>query len=377
MDRLTHALKERAAELGFHLVGIASAEPFEAAQARTLAWLERGYQAGMAWMNEERARQSCQPQQLLPGARSIISVGVAYLTGAQTQATDGPSGRVARYAWGLDYHELMRERLGQLVDFLEARTGTRPGARLFVDSSPFPDREAAVRAGLGFYGKNTNVLSGPLGSFFFLGAILTDASLEPDRPNVRDCGRCRLCLDACPTGALVGPHQLDAACCLAYLTVELRESIPMALRPALGDHVFGCDICQDVCPWNRRLLSRGWPEFQSRGEVGASLELIPLLALDKEAFRARFRRSPIRRAKRSGLLRNAAVVLGNSGDRRGVPALALALEDAEALVRGHAAWALGRLGGAKAVAALEAALEVETDAEVRVELQAALGMGSG
>ncbi|MBI4493970.1 MAG: tRNA epoxyqueuosine(34) reductase QueG [Chloroflexi bacterium] len=345
MSVLKRALKERAAELGLHLVGIASAEPCEGAQARTLAWLERGYQAEMGWMNEQRARLACQPEQLLPGARSVISVGVSYLAEAPEPEAGVLVGRVARYAWGDDYHEVLRERLGRLVDFLEQRLGARPRARVFVDSSPFPEREAAVRAGLGFYGKNTNLLTGLLGSFLFLGAILTDAELEPDQPPARDCGQCRLCLDACPTGALVAPYQLDARRCIAYLTIELRGSISWELRPVLGDHVFGCDICQEVCPWNRRVRPLAWPEFQPRPGAGARPELIPLLALDAAGFRARFRRSPMRRARRAGLLRNVAVALGNSGDRRAVPPLIGALQDPDALVREHAAWALERLRG--------------------------------
>jgi epoxyqueuosine reductase len=372
MGQLELAVKQRAAELGFHLVGIASAEPFETAERRSLDWLQRGFQAGMGWMDASRARLACHPDELLPGSRSIISVGVSYLTESREPAPESSRGCVARYARGDDYHELMRQRLWRLVGFLAEQSGGTCRARVFVDSSPFLDREAAVRAGLGFYGKNTMLLTAPLGSYLFLGAILTDARLEPDVVQPRDCGQCRLCLDACPTGALVEPYQLDAGRCISYLTIEHRGAIPRELRSLLGDHIFGCDICQEVCPWNRRLPREGWPAFLPRPETGVRPELATLLRLDDHAFRARFRNSPISRAKRSGLLRNTAIALGNARDRRAVPALERALRDGDSAVRSHAAWALGRVGGGAARAALAAALETEDEASVREEIREAL-----
>lgn len=366
-------VKREARALGFHLVGIARAERFAEAEARTLAWLARGYQAEMRWLDAERARRACDPAALLPGARSLIVVGVSYHRGRPADrppADSRPRGRIARYALGADYHDVLRARLALLVDRIAARLGRRPAARLFVDSAPLSEREAARRAGLGFFGKNTTLLT-RVGSHVLLGAVLTDLELEPDRPAVGDCGRCRRCLDACPTGALVAPAVLDANRCISYLTIEHRGPIPPDLRPALGDWVFGCDICQDVCPWNWGAGPVPWPEL-----VGSPADERPalddLLRLDDAAFRARFRGSAVTRAKRRGLVRNAAVAAGNARDPVLVPALVGALADPEPLVRGHAAWALGQIGGPAARAALAAARTTEADPSVRAEIAAAL-----
>jgi epoxyqueuosine reductase len=247
---------------------------------------------------------------------------------------------------------------------------------VFVDSSPLPERAAAVRAGLGFIGKNTNLLTAQAGSWLLLGALMTTLVLEPDPPLERDCGRCRLCLDACPTDALPEPFVLDANRCISYLTIEHRGPIPRDLRPLIGEHVFGCDICQEVCPWNRADRGPGWPDFSAPSDSdrteAARPALTDLLALDQERFRDRYRHTPVWRTKRRGLLRNAAIALGNVGDARDLPALAEALGDAEPLVRAHAAWAIGRIGGAAGRAALESARASEDDAEVLDEIDRAL-----
>jgi epoxyqueuosine reductase len=251
---------------------------------------------------------------------------------------------------------------------------TRP----FVDTGRMVDRAVAQRAGLGWYGKNTNILTKGWGSWVFLAEIVTNLPLEYDTPIKTNCGSCELCLHACPTQALPNPYELDNTRCISFLTIELRGSIPLELRPLMGNLIFGCDICQEVCPVNRVAERRlpasfqGHAEFRPRPSVGTSPELLPLLSLTEEQFRERFRRSPIRRAKRRGLLRNVCVALGNSGDPQAVPALIKALHDSEPLIRGHAAWALGRIGGTQAIQALREAQETEEDAEVRKEIQAAL-----
>jgi epoxyqueuosine reductase len=229
------------------------------------------------------------------------------------------------------------------------------------------DREVALRAGLGFLGKNTCLLTPGAGSFTLLGTILTDLDLEPDQPLQKDCGSCRLCLDACPTGALVAPHQLDARLCIAYLTIELRDPVPLDLRPQLGTHLFGCDICQEVCPYNHGRGPIPWPELSET--LPADVDLLDLLTLDEPAFRQRYRHTPVSRTKRRGLLRNAALLLGNLRDRRAVPALVKALRhDPDPLVRGAAAWALRRIGGRPATRALATASHIERDPTVLSEL---------
>lgn len=335
---LTADFKRHAYDLGFHLVGITSPAPFEQAELDITRWLGEGHNAEMAWMNEARARLSTHPEELLHGARSLVVVGVAYRT---VEPEPGPGGRIARYAWGSDYHDALKHRLQQLADVL----GPEHRSRIFVDSGPLAERDAAVRAGLGFRGKNTNLLT-PIGSYVFLGALLTEAALDFDTPMARDCGTCTLCLDACPTAALDAPYHLAAERCIAYLTIEHRGPIADELRPLLGEWVFGCDICQEVCPYNAstRGKPRGWPEFEPRPRVGTRLDLEGALAMDDETYRETFRGSPMKRAKRRGLVRNAALVLGNVGEPRASAALERAAEaDPEPLVRDAAEWSLRRL----------------------------------
>ena len=366
-------VKARAAELGFDLVGIAAAEPFDADLQRTLAWIEQGLHGTMGWITPERTHLACRPGNLLPGARSIVVVGASYAGPEPEPEPDDrrPRGTVARYARGADYHDVVKARLADLAAAVRDLGGEGTRTRAFVDSSPLPERAAAVRAGLGFVGKNTNLLTAQVGSWLLLGALLTDLALTPDRPVERDCGRCRLCLDACPTDAFPAPYVLDANRCISYLTIELRGPIPRDLRPLMGDHVFGCDVCQDVCPWNRAERRPGWPEFAG-GPDAARPPLADLLVLDDEAFRARLRRSPVWRTKRRGLLRNAAVALGNTGGTDDLPALATALRDAEPLVRAHAAWAIGRIGAHDGTSILQSARADEADADVRAEIDLAL-----
>jgi len=383
---LTTEIKEFAYGVGFDLVRVTTAAPFPEAREQIRARIEQGFFAGMDWFTAERAEVSCRPDALLPDARSVIALGLFYLTDTPIDEPKPgePRGRISRYAWGDDYHEVIRTKLNRLVAFLRERA---PDAgvetRLFVDTGRMVDRAVAQRAGLGWYGKNTNILTHAWGSWVFLSEVVTNLELEPDEPLRTNCGACAACLRACPTGAFVASGVLDSTRCISYLTIEHRGSIPLELRPLIGNLIFGCDICQEVCPVNQRVERRlrreeRWPEgqgrleFRPRIEVGSSPALIPLLDLDEDGFRRLFAHSPIRRAKRRGLLRNVCIALGNIGDPVAIPALSKALTDTEPLVRGHAAWALGRIGGAAARAALERALHAETEATVVAELRYAL-----
>jgi epoxyqueuosine reductase len=370
---LTAQIKERARELGFHLVGIAGAEPFSQAEKRYARWVAEGRHGDMGWFDQDRVRVSTHPQELLPGAQSIISLGVSYYA-EQTdpEPGQGPRGRIARYAQGQDYHDVLKARVDALAAYIRAAGQPETRTRTFVDTAPLLDREAAVQSGLGFYGKNTNLLTGPLGSYFLIGTIITTARLQADSVQPRDCGQCRICLDACPTDAFTAPYELDARRCIAYLTIELREAIPLELRKGIGDRIFGCDVCQDVCPWNKRLETRAWPELQPKSPDHVRPALRELFSLDDAGFRAMFKGTAVTRAKRRGLLRNVAVALGNNGDRASVPALAEAMCDSEPLVRAHAAWALGSIGGADAERVLTESLKTEDVSSVRAEISDAL-----
>lgn len=346
MPSLASELKVYAREIGFHLVGITTPEPFTQAELDITRWLREGHQGEMGWLNEARTRLATRPRELLPDARSLIVVGVSYRTEEPAKQCAGApsSGRVARYAWGSDYHDAMKARLRQLGAFLSERAGRPIGYRPFVDDGPLVERDAAVRAGLGFRGKNTNLLTS-IGSFVFLGAVLTDVELDIDQPMTRDCGSCRLCIDACPTVALDEAYHLAAERCIAYLTIEHKGPMPENLRPLVGEWVFGCDVCQDVCPYNAstRGRPRGWAEFEPRNGQ-TRFDLRELVGMDDDAFRTRFKGTPIKRTKRRGLARNAAVVLGNAGplpDERAALEVARD-EDPEPVVRDAAAWALSR-----------------------------------
>jgi epoxyqueuosine reductase len=371
MVTLEDSIKRYARGLGFDSVGIASAEPFSRDEQAAVQRVREGLMDGLPWYTEERVRRANRPGVLLPGARSIVSLAMSYLTGEPRTKGSGPHGRVARYAWGDDYHDVMKARLRQFCDGLSQRAGRPVATRIFVDDGPMNDRAAAERAGIGWFGKNTNILNPTLGSWILLGNVVTDLELEPDPPLAKNCGECVRCIDDCPTGAIVAPFVIDNRRCISFLTIELRGSIPRELRPLVGDWVFGCDICQDVCPVNRKAGGGNEPAFRQRHDFAAP-ELLPLLEMSDEDFRERFRGSPIKRAKRAGLQRNVCVALGNIGDPVAVPALVKSLGARDALVREHAAWALGRIGGDEARSALRSALETEDDTAVRREIELCL-----
>ncbi len=381
---------------GFDLVGILPAGP-PARRAAFEAWLAAGYHGEMAYL-AARAAERADAALYAPGARSLIVLAANY--GPGPLPPPGPAApavaRFARYAMQPDYHDVLKPKLYDLDAFIRQRTGRQELGRVFVDTAPVLERDFAEQAGLGFIGRNTCLITPGLGSWTFLAGLMAPEDLSPVPSPARGgahgtpfprreggwgvrCGRCTRCLDACPTGAFVAPYLLDARRCISYLTIELRGAIPPDLRPLMGAWVFGCDICQEVCPYNRPAPPAAWtPPAADRG-----LALPPLgelLALDEAGFRARFRGTPVMRAKRRGLVRNACVAAGNSGDVGLAPALSALLSDPEPLIRGHAAWALGRLGGADAARALVAAAAVEADAWVGTEIAAAasaLGLGAG
>ena len=369
--RLENKVKSLALSLGFDRVGIADAAPFVRDEEAATRRVRDGLMDGLPWYTEERVHKMNRPALLLEGARSVVSMAMNYNTGAPPSDSDRPRGRVARYAWGRDYHNVIKGRLRRFVRELPDVAGRPVRTRYFVDDGPMNDRAAAERSGVGWFGKNTNILTPTLGSWVFLAQVVTDLELKPDPPLKKTCGECVRCIPACPTDAIVAPYVIDNRRCISFLTIELRGPIPRETRPLMGDWVFGCDLCQDVCPVNRKAALSAEPDFAKRHDFDAP-ELIPLLDLDDEAFRKRFEGSPIRRAKREGLQRNVCVALGNIGDAAAVPALAKALNSDSALVRSHAAWALGRIGGDEARRALEGALGTEEDAGVRGEIGEAL-----
>jgi epoxyqueuosine reductase len=331
---LAAGIKARAREIGFDRVAIGPATPPPHGAAFD-AWVEAGYAAGMSYLARGRGER-LDPTRLLPGARSVVAVALSY----KPSSDDADWRGVASYARGRDYHDVLRERLTTLVDFIHERAGPDIRARIAVDTSAVLERDLAARAGLGWIGKNTNLLAPDLGSLFFIGIVLTTAALAFDGAVPDRCGTCTACLDACPTQAFVEPYVLDARRCISYLTIEHRGPIDEALREGVGEWLFGCDVCQDVCPWNAKARATRDPAFSPALPLEA---LTRILALTPEAFRSRFRGSAMTRAKRAGLLRNAALVLGNRRDPDAVPALTRALEDAEPSVRDAAAWALARI----------------------------------
>jgi epoxyqueuosine reductase len=365
---LTAALKEEAARLGFDLAGATPAasppgiDQFE-------RWLAEGH-AGRMGCLAERAAAYRHPQHVLDGAQSILILGTNYRT-VEPVAVKPGEGKVSRYAWGTDYHELIRRRLHRLADFHRRLV---PGARVrgVVDTAPLAERQFAQLAGLGWIGKNTLLLSQRFGSWLFLAALLTTEELDYDQPFGRGhCGTCRACLDACPTRALVEAHRLDARRCISYLSIELRHHIPPEFRETLGERLFGCDACQEACPWNRSTPAASEEAFGPRPGMNP-VALGELFALGENEFRGRFRHMPLWRCRRQGILRNAAMVLGNRPHPAALPALVHGLEDPEPLVRAASAWALGRYADPAAQKALQAQQTRESDPAVLGEIEAAL-----
>jgi epoxyqueuosine reductase len=334
---LKREIVDRARALGFDSCRMTAAAPPRHGD-EFQAWLGEGAAGEMDWM-ARGAEKRADPQKVLPGARSVIVVALNYFQGQEPlPVPDAPAGRIARYAWGDDYHEVMLRKLEKLSAFLSEHGGTQ---KCYVDTGPILERDYAAEAGVGWHGKSTMLIDPKLGTWFFLGEILTTLELPADPPQEPRCGSCRRCIVACPTGAITEPHRLDARRCISYLTIELKGSIPLELRPLIGDRIYGCDDCLDACPWNRFASVSREAAFAAGSATGMPLR--EYLGLDDAGFRELFRNSPIKRIKRRGFLRNVCVALGNVGGRDDLPALERAAADAEPLVAEHAAWAIARI----------------------------------
>lgn len=343
-EQLKNALRDYALSLGFALCRITHAAPPDPEQ-RLRQWLDRGLHGEMQWM----ARALPKREDLglvLPGVRSVVCLAAAYP--APPAPCPSGAGFIARYARGPDYHHVLGEKLAQLTAFLDREGGPDTRSLWYVDTGPILERALAQRAGLGFVGKHTQLISRRHGNWLLLGEILTTAALPPDPPERNRCGACTRCLAVCPTQAITAPFTVDARRCISYLTIELKGPIPLEFRPLLGARIFGCDDCLEVCPWNR-FAGEASPLLQQWGRQDLQApDLLELLRLDDAAFRQRFHGTPLQRCKRRGLLRNVCVALGNLGDPAALPALEKAAQDPEPLIAEHARWALDRLAAAAA-----------------------------
>ncbi len=360
---MKEAIRQRALELGFDDCHFTSAAPPESV-LHFRRWLTEGRHGEMGYL-ERNAGKRIDPQQLLPGARSVITLAASYHSlncrgglpegafhagavpiedGAnwRPRTENGRCGLVARYARYRDYHDVLGTRLKQLADFIAERSGEGIRSIWCVDTGPVLERDFAQRAGLGFIGKHTNLISRRLGNWIFLSEVITTLELAPDRPERNYCGKCSRCISACPTGAIKAPFQLDARLCISYLTIELKGPIPVELRSAVGNRIYGCDDCLAVCPWNRFAREGRLMKAHAQPEL-TTPDLLELLALDEAAFKRRFSGTAMLRTKRRGLLRNMCVALGNAGDETALPALQKAATESEPLIAEHARWAIERL----------------------------------
>ena len=369
---LTQKIQDHAHKLGFELVGITPAEESKTIH-RYREWITNGYAGKMGYLEKHLPLKE-DTRRLLEEAKSVISVAMNYYTlDPPKDLVEDPSrGQISRYAWGEDYHDVIWERLLLLVDFIKNIAETEFKSRVFVDSGPILEREYAQKAKLGWIGKNTNLINWRSGSWYFLAEVLVSIKLEYNTEPLRgSCGTCTKCIEACPTDAFVKPNVLDSRLCISYLTIELKDSIPKELRPQMTNLIFGCDICQEVCPWNSKANPTTELTFQPR-DGNLTPELLTLVNMTQTEFSKKYQGSPIKRAKRRGFLRNVIVAIGNWGSHIAIPALKLALVDDEPLVRGHAAWALGQIGGKKAIQALKTRLKSENHSEVISEIHDAL-----
>ncbi|MEM9410193.1 MAG: tRNA epoxyqueuosine(34) reductase QueG [Planctomycetota bacterium] len=366
---LTKSIKLEAQRLGFQLVGVCPAisppgfSKFE-------EWLDAGYHGEMRYL-ETRKQAYQDPNYVLEGAKSVVMLGLNYQTARPKRVGPG-AGRVSRYAWSdVDYHDFIHEKLKILVRYCHSLESSIV-ARGVVDTAPLLEREFAQLAGLGWQAKNTMLINRQIGSWFFLAAMLINTELQYDQPfETAHCGSCTACLDACPTDAFVKPHVLNASQCISYFTIELRDAIPMEFRDQIGDRVFGCDVCQDVCPWNHKSTPSDLETFEP-GPDRNPLPLRALFDLDDDEFRKRFRKTPFWRPRRRGIVRNAAIAMGNKPHPVNIPALSKGLNDGEELIRGASAWALGRHEQSVAKPILKSRLDLEESKDVASEIRLAL-----
>jgi epoxyqueuosine reductase len=335
------AIRQRARELGFDDCRFTTAAPPASAE-KFQYWLAKKQNGEMAWL-ERNAEKRSEPQHVLTGAKSVIVLAASYeISNLKFQIPNPQSGVVARYAQFADYHDVLGERLKTLAQFVNELGGAETRSLWYVDTGPVLERDLAQRAGLGFVGKHTNLISRKLGNWIFLAEILTTLELEPNAPEKNHCGNCTRCLTACPTNAITAPFQLDARKCISYLTIELKGSIPVELRPAIGNRIYGCDDCLAACPWNRFAREGNLMKPHARQDLAAP-DLIELLQLDDAGFKSRFAGTPMLRTKRRGVLRNVCVALGNVGDETALPFLEKAARDKEPLIAEHAHWAMGQI----------------------------------
>ncbi|MDH7480734.1 MAG: tRNA epoxyqueuosine(34) reductase QueG [Armatimonadota bacterium] len=396
---LSSVIKSCALELGFHAVGITSAEPFDEAEHALIERFEQGFLNGTSF-NPETIKLYTHPRESFPTAQSIISVALSYLTsetGHQSLRTDVPRGFVARFARGRDYHLVLQEKLALLTKLIRSKVQTSVQIYSLVDTGPLLDRSVAIRAGIGSRGKNTCVYVGEYKSWVVLGELVTDLELMPDKPGLLDiCGECDACMKACPTNAIRAPFKVDVRICLSYVT-QMKGFIPLPLREKLGNRIYGCDTCQSACPLNKYAKTGNVVDFQTPPSLsktssvaltreerdtseshlassgfGANPELIPLLNISPAEFKRQIGPTTVGWIGRTRFRRNIAVALGNIGDPAAVPSLIEALSDPEPVIRAHAAWALGKIGTLPAKNALESALHRETDAKVSTEIRSAL-----
>jgi epoxyqueuosine reductase len=337
-EKLKEQLVSFAHEIGFNSCRIAECTaPAHATEFRE--WLREGAHGEMNYM-ERGEEKRCDPQKVLLGARSIVVLALNYFQGEQVQASEAiAKGKIARYAWGDDYHQVVERKLDKIDKFLREFGGRQ---KCYVDTGPILERDHAAQAGMGWHGKSTMLIDEQLGTWFFLAEILTTLQLTPDEPVPDRCGTCERCIKACPTGAITAPHRLDARRCISNLTIELKGSIPLELRPLIGDRIFGCDDCLDACPWNRFAQISHETAFSARQST-TGMSLREYLELNDAEFRALFKNSPIKRIKRRGFLRNVCVALGNVGDEFDLPALEAVASDPEPLIAEHARWAIHQI----------------------------------
>lgn len=344
--QLTAQVKMLAARNGLSVSAVTSADPFDGLADHLEHHIDAGHVEGMDWFTKDRARFSSDVRNLHPTARSVISFGLSYWSGPVEKPADGVvRGRISRYAWGRDYHRIMKRRMKALHTDLEEHLGDTLDVRILVDTARIVERAVAARAGLGWFGKHSNIIVPGLGSWVMLGEMITELDLQPDKPLDRNCGQCRICIDNCPTNAIVDAYTIHAPHCISFLTIEERGPIPHELRPLMGDWVYGCDVCQNVCPYTAAAKPVDEPEMQPASVNNQFPDLHWLLGMTDAEFGETYFGTPVPRTKRRGLARNAAIALGNIGTDQDIPVLLEALHSHdEPLVRGHAAWALGRLG---------------------------------
>ncbi|MDX8405463.1 MAG: tRNA epoxyqueuosine(34) reductase QueG [Mariprofundus sp.] len=380
-DHIRTVLAERALAHGFSLCRVTRPTLANVHANALQRWVSADMQGDMGWMSEEvRLQRRLQPETMLDQVRSVVTLAMRYTPPAyvldQANASED-NGVISAYAHGEDYHDIMKKRLKALALDLDGLLGKHE-QRVFVDTAPVLEHALAASAGLGWQGKHTLTIHRQLGSWFLLGEIFTTAEIEADAPAVNHCGTCTSCIDVCPTGAIVAPYVVDARLCISYLTIEFDGFIPHPLRPLMGNHIYGCDDCQMVCPWNEHARKGTLSLDDLLKPAGENYlpELASLLRLDEDGFRQRFRKSPIRRSRRRGLLRNVAIAMGNSGNVDFVLPLMAALKDVEPLIRGHAAWALAQLAGDQTregiLDALAQADRAEQSADVREEINLAI-----